>query len=82
MTRQELAQKVGVNDQTMKKVFETIKEEVKNGNKVDIYSFGSFQAVDRAARQARNPQTGEIVHVVPKKAVKFKASKNFKDLLN
>ena len=82
MTRIELAQKIGVSDAVVKDVFEAIKTEVKNGGKVDIYGFGSFQATDRAARTARNPQTGEMIQVAAKKAVKFKASKNFKDAIN
>jgi DNA-binding protein HU-beta len=82
MTRIELAQKIGVNDAVVKSVFDAIKAEVKNGGKVDIYGFGSFQAAERSARTARNPQTGETIQVAAKKAVKFKASKNFKDSLN
>lgn len=82
MTRIELAQKIGVNDSVVKSVFDAIKAEVKNGGKVDIYGFGSFQIAERSARTARNPQTGETIQVAAKKAVKFKASKNFKDSLN
>lgn len=82
MTRVELAAKVGVDDKALKAVFDAIKDEVVAGNKVDIAGFGSFQPVDRAARTARNPQTGEAIQVAAKKAVKFKASKTFKDALN
>ena len=82
MTRVELAAKVGVDDKALKAVFDAIKDEVVAGNKVDIAGFGSFQPADRAARTARNPQTGEVIQVAAKKAVKFKASKTFKDALN
>jgi DNA-binding protein HU-beta len=82
MTRVELAAKVGVDDKAVKAVFDAIKDEVVAGNKVDIAGFGSFQPADRAARTARNPQTGEAIQVAAKKAVKFKASKTFKDALN
>ena len=82
MTRVELAQKVGINDKALKSVFEAIKSEVATGNKVDIAGFGSFSVADRAARTARNPQTGETIQVAAKKAVKFKVSKTFKDALN
>jgi DNA-binding protein HU-beta len=82
MTRVELAAKVGVDDKALKAVFDAIKDEVVAGNKVDIAGFGSFQPADRAARTARNPQTGEAIQVAAKKAVKFKASKTFKDALN
>lgn len=43
---------------------------------------GTFNIVDRAARRARNPQTGETVEVPAKKAVKFKASREFKEAIN
>lgn len=82
MTRVELAQKIGVNDKDVKAIFEAIKDEVTAGNKVDIAGFGSFQIADRAARTARNPQTGETIQVAAKKTVKFKVSKTFKDVLN
>lgn len=82
MTRVELAAKVGVDDKALKAVFDAIKDEVVAGNKVDIAGFGSFQPADRAARTARNPQTGEVIQVAAKKAVKFKVSKTFKDALN
>ena len=82
MTRVELAQKIGVEDKAVKAVFEAIKDEVAAGNKVDIAGFGSFQIADRAARTARNPQTGETIQVAAKKTVKFKVSKTFKDVLN
>jgi DNA-binding protein HU-beta len=82
MTRVELAAKVGVDDKALKSAFDAIKDEVIAGNKVDIAGFGSFQPADRAARTARNPQTGEAIQVAAKKAVKFKASKTFKDALN
>ena len=82
MTRIELAQKVGADDKVVKAIFEAIKNEVASGNKVDIAGFGSFQIADRAARTARNPKTGETIQVAAKKAVKFKVSKTFKDILN
>lgn len=82
MTRAELSSRVGIDDGRLKLVFETIKKEVAAGNKVDIAGFGSFQAVERAARTARNPQTGETIQVAAKKAIKFKVSKTFKDALN
>lgn len=82
MTRSELAAKVGLKDDDVKKLFDTIKDEVKNGNKVDIAKFGAFEAIEKAARTARNPRTGESVQVAAKKAPKFKPSKTFKDEVN
>ena len=82
MTRADLAKKVGVEDSVVKKIFTTIKDEVKAGQKVDIAGFGSFFYVDKAATTARNPRTGETVNVPAKKAPKFKVSTTFKNELN
>lgn len=56
-----------------------IQDAVVAGDKVSIAGFGVFEAVERAARKARNPQTGAEMIVPAYKAPKFKASKTFKD---
>ena len=58
------------------------KNAVAKGDKVQIAGFGSFEASMRAARDGRNPITGETIHIAAKKAPKFKAAKAFKDILN
>lgn len=63
-------------------IIDTIKVNVANGEKIALAGFGTFEAVERAARECKNPRTGEPVHVEASKAPKFKASKNFKDVVN
>lgn len=63
-------------------VFETITSSLVNGDKVSIAGFGSFEITERAARECKNPRTGEPVHVDASKAPKFKASKTLKDAVN
>ena len=63
-------------------VFDTIKNTLASGEKVAIAGFGTFEVTERAARECKNPRTGEPVHVEASKAPKFKASKNFKDVVN
>ena len=63
-------------------VFEEIKAAVAAGDTVQISGFGTFSARQRAARTARNPQTGGTVQVAAKKAPAFKAGKAFKDAVN
>lgn len=63
-------------------VFETITSSLVNGDKVSIAGFGSFEITERAARECKNPRTGEPVHVEASKAPKFKASKTLKDAVN
>lgn len=60
-------------------VFETIKEAVATGDKVDIFGFGVFSVAESAARTGRNPRTGETIEIAASKNPKFKAAKAFKD---
>lgn len=63
-------------------IIETIKTNVASGEKIALAGFGTFEAVERAARECKNPRTGEPVHVESSKAPKFKAGKAFKDAVN
>ena len=56
-----------------------IQDAVVAGDKVFIAGFGTFETVERAAREGRNPLTGEPLHIEASKAPKFKAGKAFKD---
>jgi len=49
------------------------------GESVSLVGFGTFSVVERAARTARNPRTGEAIDVAASKAPKFKAGKALKD---
>jgi len=60
-------------------LFEKITETLKSGYEVSIAGFGIWSVKDRAARQARNPRTGELVQVAATKVVKFRPSKNLKE---
>lgn len=51
------------------------------GDKVSLTSFGTFEAKVREARDCKNPQTGETVHVASHKVPHFKAGKGLKDSL-
>lgn len=61
---------------------EVIKSEVANGEKVSIPKFGIFELNERAARECRNPSTGERMMVAACKVPKFKPAKDFKDCVN
>ena len=63
-------------------VFDEIKAAVAKGDSVSIVGFGTFSAKERAARTARNPQTGGTIQVPAKKAPSFKAGKGFKEAVN
>lgn len=50
-----------------------------DGDKVQLVGFGTFEVVERAERQGRNPATGEAMTIAASKSPKFKASKALKD---
>ena len=53
-----------------------------DGDKVQIIGFGSFETRVRAAREGKNPQTGETVAIPACKVPVFKAGKSLKDAVN
>ena len=57
-------------------------EELQRENRLEFRDFGVFETVSRAARKARNPKTGEVVHVPPKTVVDFKMGKRMKQIVN
>jgi integration host factor subunit beta len=63
-------------------VFESIKEALAKGGKVEIRGFGNFKLRSRRARKARNPKTGASVDVPPKKVPYFKVGKELREMIN
>ncbi len=60
-------------------VLDLIGDALKNGDKVQIMGFGSFEVKERAARTGKNPATGESIQIAASKAIVFKAGKALKD---
>jgi len=58
---------------------EAVQEAISKGDKVVLVGFGSFQVVERASREGRNPRTGEPIKIPAKKVVKFKAGKKLEE---
>lgn len=61
---------------------EVVSEELKKGGKIQLVGFGTFEVSERAAREGRNPRTGENMKIAASKTPKFKAGKALKDLVN
>lgn len=55
---------------------------LKKGDKVSLVGFGTFEVRKRAARQGRNPKTGEVIKIKASKTPGFKAGKALKDAVN
>ncbi len=62
-------------------VLDEIKDALKNGDKVQLVGFGSFEVREKAARTGKNPRTGETIEIPASKAPAFKAGKAFKDYI-
>lgn len=60
----------------------TVITNLKQGDTVTVAGFGTFAAPERAAREGRNPKTGETILIPSAKAPKFKPSTNFKKIVN
>lgn len=66
----------------LKAFIDVISDELKKGEKVQLVGFGTFEVSERAAREGRNPQTGNTMSIAASKSPKFKAGKALKDLVN
>lgn len=90
VTRARLAEEVthasGVSrkeaDLIVDTVFEAIADALRAGDEVEIRGFGSFRLRSRKERRARNPRTGEVVLVPPKRVPFFRAGKALRERLN
>ena len=91
MTKSELIEKISEKVDGLSKkqteviietIFESIKESLAKGGKVEIRGFGNFRLRSRNARKARNPKTGEAVNVPPKKVPYFKVGKELREMVN
>ncbi|HEY0835050.1 MAG TPA: HU family DNA-binding protein [Azospirillum sp.] len=63
-------------------VFEGISSALGKGEEVRLAGFGIFEVAERAAREGRNPRTGEVVKIAASKAPKFKPAKQLRDAVN
>lgn len=81
-----MAEKTGLKKVDVEKVLkaftETVADELKKGEKIQLVGFGTFEVSERAARVGRNPQTKKEIQIPASKAPKFKAGKALKDSLN
>jgi DNA-binding protein HU-beta len=59
-------------------VFQSITNALRQGQKVTVVGFGTFQVKPRAARDGRNPQTGAKIQIPPKRVPVFTAGKDLK----
>ena len=61
---------------------DVVADTLKNGDKIQLVGFGTFEVAERAERTGRNPQTGKDIVIPASKSPKFKAGKALKDIVN
>lgn len=80
-----VASNAGVTKEMASKCYEgmvdTIKEALANGEKIALVGFGNFEVKETAAREGKNPATGETIQIPAGKKVSFKAGKALKESL-
>lgn len=89
MNKSELIAEVATKAEITKKdadaavtaVIDVITESLKQGEKVQLVGFGTFEVRDRAAREGKNPATGETISIPATKVPAFKAGKALKDAI-
>lgn len=89
MTKTDLIAAVAAKTELTKKdaekaiaaVIDAISEGLKSGDKIQLMGFGTFEVRERAAREGKNPATGEKIHIAASKVPAFKAGKALKDLV-
>ena len=69
-------------DRVLAALEQAVKVELLEGGEVTLPGIGTLATAERAARQGRNPKTGETIAIPACKTVKFKAAKALKDAVN
>jgi DNA-binding protein HU-beta len=90
MTKDELAAQVAERSGLSKTeardavdtIIDVVSDELAQGGEVPLAGFGKFSVSHRAARQGRNPSTGETINIGASKAAKFSAASKLKKRLN
>ena len=81
-----VAEKTGFSkkdsEKAIKAVTGAITDALVSGDKVQIVGFGTFEVRERAAKEAKNPRTKEVIKVPAKKAPAFKAGKSLKEAVD
>lgn len=83
---EKMAEKSGLSVKDAGKAYkafiETVVDGLKDGEKLQLVGFGTFDIGERSAREGRNPQTGETIQIAASRTPRFKAGKALKDAVN
>lgn len=78
--------KAGLNtkakaEETLDAFIKCLEDALVSDKEIRINDFGTFKVIERAAREGRNPRTGEKINIPASKSIKFTPSKNLKEAL-
>lgn len=80
-----VVEKTELNKKDVEKVVSAVLKSIEgamaNGEKVQLVGFGTFDSKPRKAREGRNPQTGETIHIAATRVPVFKPGKLLKDAM-
>jgi integration host factor subunit alpha len=90
MTKADLIEKISLmtaftkkeSAEIVERVFDVVKATLEAGENIKIAGFGNFEVKEKAARNGRNPQTGEIIEIAPRRVLTFKPSQVLKKSIN
>ena len=90
MTKADLIEKITLmtaftkkeSAEIVERVFDVVKATLEAGENIKIAGFGNFEVKEKAARNGRNPQTGEIIEIAPRRVLTFKPSRVLKKSIN
>jgi len=90
MTKQEIVttvyEKLGFSKREssdlVEQFFKIVKQSLALGENVKISGLGNFVVKEKQARKGRNPQTGEVIEIAPRRVLNFKLSQVLKDEIN
>lgn len=90
MTKADIVEKISLmtaftkeeSSEIVERFFDIVKTTLEAGENIKIAGFGNFQVKEKASRSGRNPQTGEIIEITPRRVLTFKASQVLKKSIN
>jgi integration host factor subunit alpha len=90
MTKADLVEKISLmttftkneSSELVERVFDVVKSTLEAGENIKISGFGNFELKDKASRRGRNPKTGEVIEITPRRVLTFKPSQILKKSIN
>ncbi len=69
-------------EETVDAIFDSMKQALVKGENIEIRGLGAFHVKHYQGYQGRNPKTGEVIPVKPKRGILFRTGKDLRDRVN